>query len=148
MCAILDANAVHEVFGFNRTPAGDQFRRWVDSGQGQLVVGGSRLKEELYRNRHFNEWLSEAERSPRVRFVNDESINTKAAELEDAGVCESDDEHVIALAQKSHARLLYSHDEELHTDFGNRQLINPRGAIYQEVSHAHLLRNKNLCRAK
>ena len=53
------------------------------------------------------------------------------AELQDAGACQSNDLHVLALAQVSGARLLYSNDLSLHQDFGNRDLISrPRGKIY------------------
>ena len=39
------------------------------------------------------------------------------AELQDAGACQSNDLHVLALAQVSGARLLYSNDLSLHQDF-------------------------------
>jgi len=153
MCAILDADIAHEAFGFNRTSAGDQFRRWIDSGRGQLVVGGSKMKKELYQNGHFKEWLSEAQRSPRVRFVNDESVNTRTTKLEDAGVCRSNDKHVIALAQESRARLLYSRDCMLKKDFGNPQLIkDPGGVIYPRTHRPKgghlqwLINHGDLCR--
>lgn len=45
MCAIVDASAVFEVFGRRQTEAGRQFRDWLDSGRGQLVVGGKVLEE-------------------------------------------------------------------------------------------------------
>ena len=32
MCAIIDANVVHEVFGPDQSPAGRKFRNWVDQG--------------------------------------------------------------------------------------------------------------------
>ena len=45
--------------------------------------------------------------------------------------CRSNDTHVIALAQISGARLLYSNDKDLHVDFKNKRLIDePRGKIY------------------
>ena len=46
MCAIVDTNVVHEVFGRQPTDAGEGFFRWLNSGKGKLVVGG-KLKEEL-----------------------------------------------------------------------------------------------------
>ena len=68
--------------------------------------------------------------------------------------CRSNDTHVIALAQISGARLLYSNDKDLHVDFKNKRLIDePRGKIYSTnedknftYSHARLLRDRNLCR--
>jgi len=56
-------------------------------------------------------------------------------------LCESDDPHVIALAQISGARILCSRDKNLHKDFTNSELVNdPRGRIYQNSSHAQLFR--------
>ena len=68
--------------------------------------------------------------------------------------CRSNDTHVIALAQISGARLLYSNDIALHEDFGNKRLIDkPRGKVYstnrhKDFTNAHerLLNNRNLCR--
>ena len=50
MCAIVDNNVVNEVFGGGPPEAGKQFRRWLGSRNGRLVVGG-RLLEELTRDR-------------------------------------------------------------------------------------------------
>ena len=50
MCAIVDNNVVNEVFGGDPPEAGKQFRRWLGSRNGRLVVGG-RLLEELTRDR-------------------------------------------------------------------------------------------------
>ena len=77
-------------------------------------------------------------------------------ELHDDGACQSNDLHVLALAQVSGARLLYSNDLTLHQDFGNGDLINgPRGKIYStraggqiQDSHRRLLRRNDLCRVR
>lgn len=45
MCAILDANVVHEAFGKSSPEAGTEFLYWVNCGRGSLVVGGQLLKE-------------------------------------------------------------------------------------------------------
>ncbi|MYH42126.1 MAG: hypothetical protein F4017_01170 [Acidimicrobiaceae bacterium] len=53
----------------------------------------------------------------------------------DPGSCRSDDHHVIALAQISGARLLFSNDKDLHKDFKNRQLIDqPTGTVYSTLA--------------
>ena len=64
--------------------------------------------------------------------------------------CRSNDTHVIALAQISGARLLYSNDKDLYVDFKNKHLIDePRGKIYSTNedknftnSHARLLKRQ------
>ena len=68
--------------------------------------------------------------------------------------CRSNDQHVIALAQVSGARLLYSDDGDLHEDFKNNRLINrPRGVVYSTKNgdnltpaHRNLLGRTDICR--
>ena len=70
-------------------------------------------------------------------------------------MCRSDDEHVLALAVVSGARLLYTNDTALIADFKNREIIaNPRGKVYSTAvsnrvtaTHRRLLGDRTLCRA-
>lgn len=45
MCAIVDANVAHEVFGDSPPPAAEKFFEWLERGSRRLVVGGKLLKE-------------------------------------------------------------------------------------------------------
>lgn len=146
MCAILDNNVVHEVFGSNPTSAGVKFFNWINSGPGHLVVGG-KLLEELSKNYNFGKWLQQAFSAGRASNPGNERVDNITDDLIKADSCESDDQHVIALAQLSNARLLYSKDGDLQQDFKNKELIdNPRGKVYSAPSHERLLRVKELCR--
>lgn len=153
MCAILDKNVVHEVFGENRPSAGVEFFEWLNSGKGLLVLGG-KLRQELVENRKFKEWLPEAVRAGRIRTYNDETVNGKTNEPNLTQSCKSNDRHIVALAQISGARLLYSNDDNLRRDFKHKALIDkPRGKIYStrqsknfQPSHARLLNDSNLCK--
>lgn len=54
--------------------------------------------------------------------------------------CTSNDAHVVALARISGARVVATKDIQLHVDIKNKTLLdNPRGSVYQDESHAHLL---------
>ena len=152
MCAILDNDRISEVFGSKCTRAGVAFRNWIDSGKGQLVVGG-KLRRELSRNREFKDWLQQALLGGRARSVSDEEVEKRTAVLKQSGVCISDDPHNIALAQLSRARLLYTNDDDLMQDFKNKALVDdPRGKIYStrydedfQERHRRLLSEKKLC---
>lgn len=152
MCAILDANVAHKVFGQDRPEAGKAFFDWLDSGNGRLVVGG-KLRRELDGAGVPRKWLQRAVQLGRVRNFDDREIDDKTEEL--APMCRSDDPHIVALAQISGARLLYSDDGRLHGDFKDSGLIdNPRGAVYSTVKgdrltggQKKLLRRNDLCRA-
>ena len=87
--------------------------------------------------------------------MTDEDVDARTDELRRRTVCTSNDEHVLALALVSGARLLYTNDEALIADFKNREIVaNPRGKVYttavnDDVTpvHRRLLADRNLCRA-
>ncbi len=61
MCAILDANVVHEVFGRYGTEAGKEFLYWINRGRGRLVVGGKLLQELGKGSGNFKKWARNAQ---------------------------------------------------------------------------------------
>lgn len=155
MCAIVDVNVTSEVFGNPRPPAGQMFLEWLESPRGQLVIGG-RLRTELNRNERLLGWLKSATRFGRVRTVSDDDVDERAKRLRREGICTSNDEHVLALALVSGARLLYTNDNALIADFKNREIIaDPRGRVYTTAkgaavtsAHRRLLAARDLCRER
>ena len=156
MCAILDANAAHEVFGADPQTAGGKFFTWINQGKGILVVGGKLLAELEGSGKGSREWVSRALTSGRVRVIDADRVDTRTAQVAQEGICTSNDPHILALAQVSGARLLYSNDAELHKDFRNKRLIDdPRGKVYSTLqdksftaSHKRLLAAGDLCRVR
>ena len=152
MCAIVDANVAGQVFGNCRPPAGEEFYKWLNAGKGRLVIGG-KLLQELNKTK-FRKWVSQARKFGFAREVDESQVERITAKLHDKQLCSSDDPHVIALAQASGARLLYSNDDALQSDFKNKDLIDdPRGKVYTTKkystitsTHKSLLRRKDLCR--
>ena len=147
MCAILDTNAAHEVFGSKTTEAGEGFREWLRRGN-KLVVGGQ-LKEELLKGvPGFHKWASEGQRTSgqrnsRLENIDDNRVNNKTKEVKERDDLHSDDPHIIALAQVSGARLLFSNDKDLHEDFKNRNFINkPLGRIYSTAENKSFTEDK------
>ena len=156
MCAILDANSAHDVFGLSgRSAAGKDFYMHLQQGRMELVVGGELLRELRRSSEEFRRWLREADRGGhhgRICNVAPEKVEARQAELERSGNLRSDDPHVIALAQVSGARLLYTKDRRLHEDFRNGEILNdPRGMIYpvgdgpQAKRDRKDLRRRNIC---
>ena len=159
MCAIVDASVIGEVFGRarSRTPAAQKFFEWLDTGTGLLVIGG-KLRTELERSAAFKGWAQTAIQAGRVRSVNDDAVNTQARKLA-ASIRRREDPHVVALAQVSGARLLYSKDRALIRHFQNEQFITcPQGSVYTTLEpeslpegqftsrHRELLLCPDLCR--
>lgn len=128
MCAIVDADVADQVFGpGNRPEAGRAFFQWLNTGRGRMVTGGENWRE-LCRT-SAQKWMQAAIAAGRIHILDRATIDDKTSELKVA--CVSNDSHVVALAQISGARLLYSNDGDLHRDFGNKTLVDrPRGRIY------------------
>ena len=156
MCAIVDANVVHEVFGPKLPPAGERFFAWLNRGSGRLVVGG-KLLEELERHSDFRHWARQVQQAGKLRTISKTEVDRKTEQIESEPTAKSDDPHVVALAFVSGARLLYSNDRDLMDDFRNQKLIDgPPGRVYSTdlkrnpnknftSTHRKLLQNKELC---
>ena len=144
MCAIVDANVVHQVFGDNRPPAGKYFADWLTRGN-KLVAGGKLLRE-LSRDERFIKWFRTALRTGRAIEIDDDTIAIETARLEQQQGWESNDHHIIALANLSHARLLFTNDEDLHADFHRVHGRSYSTRVHTEINAVHrsLLR-LNVC---
>ena len=154
MCAIVDANVQHQVFGGNPTEAGKFFFDWLTKPRGGiLVVGGTKLQRELGSNSNFIRVLNERLQAGRARRIPNGIVDTEESKLRADDVCRSDDEHILALARKSGARLLFTNDRALQHDFKDRSILGgTRGRIYTtrdytdvRAAHRNLLRRNDLC---
>lgn len=143
MCVIVDVHMAHM---FVREPQKADIapvHKWLSTPRGMLVYGG-RLAKELAANDEVRRWLISLNRAGRAYQEDAAAIQEETRNIRH--LCKSDDPHIIGLARVSGARLICTQDRDLHTDIGNPQLLaNPRGRIYQNQSHKHLLK-RNLCR--
>ena len=131
MCAIVDVNVAPEVFGDNPSPVAEKFFEWLERGGGRLVVGGKLLEELEENSPDFRRWGQAAQLAGKMTTVNKEEVDARTRQIERGGAIRSDDPHILALAQVSGARLLYSNDRNLGDDFRDRTLIdNPPGRVY------------------
>ena len=153
MCAIIDHNVTFEVFGRKQTEAGKEFRKWLDDGQGVLVVGGKNLRE-LTQNNNFRNWFVESRRLvDRLRQIDKAKIEAEEERLRVDGRLTSNDGHVVALAIVSGARLLYTNDRKLTQDFENAEVVvNTTGEVFETreskrftTHHQDLLNASGLC---
>lgn len=145
MCAILDANQ----FGnFKQQDNGDMrpVKDWLIKNRGRLVYSayGAYAKEWQ------DTWGEDKNLSPMMfeyRSAN-KLVKAERADIEQseqviseqvaAGKIsiQSDDEHILALAYASGAKLLISSDKNLHKDF--KTII--KGKVYQNHKHKNLLK--------
>ena len=158
MCAIVDANVVHEVFGPSLPPAGERFFAWINKGRERLVVGG-KLLEELERDSDYSQWALQGQLAGTLRIMNPAEVDARTKKIQNEVPIKSNDPHIVALAQLSGARLLYSNDRDLMDDFRDQRLIDkPPGRVYSTdvrtnpekkftSTHRKLLGRKDLCQA-
>ena len=145
MCVIVDNNVRGLVFGKpdEQTPAGKYLLDWLNGPHGKLVVGGE-LRRELGGYRRFEVWLKTAVKFGRARQIDDTQVDNETDDLKSQNICGSDDEHVLALARISGARLLATNDGPLERDFKDHRIIyNPRGKIYPDEGYRGFLSNRN-----
>ena len=151
MCAIVDANVAGEVFGESPSPAGKFFFDWLNT-KGRLAVGGL-LTAELSRNQKFVRWLGAATRVGRANTIPSDRVETEAELLRQGGNCQSNDWHILGLAIASGARLLFTNDHNLQTDFTSPGIVSGvRGRVFTTVArkdirrtHRDLLNRTDLC---
>lgn len=147
MCVIIDANVASEVFGHEPTDDGVPVARWLLEGDGVLVHGG-RLTVEMTRVGRVARALVELKRAGKTFDVSLMDPTVFQNELDRcAPRCRSNDVDIIATARLSGARTLFTRDVDLMGDFTNANLVSgPRGRVYQQRTHAHLLRHTHGCR--
>ena len=154
MCAIVDTNVYHEVFSTgSQSDAGKYFYDWLMKRNGGTFVSGGEHLRELNRIADFKRVFAERLQAGRARRIPDDEVDSETDTLRSQGICSSDDEHVLALARVSGARLLFTNDNALQDDFRDRQIVGgTQGRIYTtqrsgRISRTHrdLLQRRDLC---
>ena len=137
---IVDTNCMAETFSGTCSADLRLVRDCLLSGAGVLTYGGSKLTEEYARIDNVRRVLLRLDQAGRAQKVTRQLVDNEEAVIRALHICKSDDEHIIALARISGARVLCSKDQALHADFKNLTLIAPKGAVYQKAAHKKLLR--------
>jgi hypothetical protein len=141
MCIIIDANVSHELFPRNEsisvTEDAKPVLKRIQEGT-LIIVIGHQLKIELLKSRFRNLYKQLLLAGSLVEFSDDE-VNPRY-EIVRGMECKSNDQHVLALAQVSGARILFSHDKNLHKDFKNTSIVpSPKGKVYQYCHQQRIL---------
>ena len=143
MCAIVDANVRDQVFGDAQSPAGKHFLDWLTPERGGRLIVGGRLLQELSGLQKFQRWLRVSIKLGVAKIIPDDRVNSEATNLENRGVCQSNDAHVVALAMIGGARILFSEDLTLRGDFRriiHGQIYDTRNSVEVTARHRRLLR--------
>jgi hypothetical protein len=148
MCLIIDANMICAVLGTKPNADTAPLREALFEKKARAVYGG-KLAEEYLEITYLRRLLTELDRNGSLyKVATDDAVKKATTEICDEGLCVSNDHHIIALARLSGVRLLCSHDKNLHVDFTNPSVLRPRGSVYQNQSHSHLIRQHCHCATK
>ena len=154
MCAIVDANVGHEVFSeASQSEAGRYFYDWLIRRNGGILVVGGDVLRELEPSADFQRVFGERLLAGRARRIPDDIVDGETEALRALRVCRSNDEHVLALARVSGARLLFTNDRALQQDFRDTSIVGgTRGRVYTtrvnadvRPTHRNLLSRTDLC---
>jgi hypothetical protein len=139
MCLIIDNNLVRPLL-LTGIPDYTLIRNAVLGGKCCLSYGG-RLRREYQDSPDLMRFVLQLDRAGKAKAFPDSTIDDIEQMLLQRQLCISDDPHVIGLAQVSGARLLCTDDVALQSDFRNAALLNsPRGNVFKNPSHRHLIR--------
>jgi hypothetical protein len=144
MCIIIDADLASRVFCAPPVPDFRPILKWLMEKDGKMTYGGlnGRQLRHIKLARDTIRLLKQSGKALEIGGV-DEEERCIRRQLS----FKSNDSHIIALARKGGARVLCSSDRDLHKDFRNTQLVpSPKGKIYQNASHAEVLRHTQACR--
>lgn len=142
MCIILDANQKNSFIDLNNDDM-EPVRKIIEAGDLKIVYAKTSKFQREYGKAMWSRLLRYRVDGQAVLFSN-EQIDTEIKKLGKIKKIKSDDNHILALARISGAKLLITEDEDLIKDFKDGDIVG--GHIYKRKSHHHLLRG-NVCPA-
>lgn len=137
MCVIVDANVAPAVFVERLADYGPVLGA-IKARRHRVVYGG-RLRRELIKNEQIRGILRALDEAGMAWSISDAAVELREQTLKAGSRCCSNDQHVVALAQESCARVLCTRDLDLIADFKDKRLLIPRGKVYRSVAHKALL---------
>jgi hypothetical protein len=139
-CVIIDANVAAKFFELSHEDVVPLWS-WIDDRGARIATGGKNWSE-ITKIEKYSRLLFELKRSGKIINYGASAVDVEERKILAAGVCTSNDQHMIALAKVSGARVLYSHDAALIEDFKNKTLIDkPRGKIYSSKRNVAVLKS-------
>lgn len=167
MCIIVDTDKISALLSGLDGANGDPIRKWLGiagtgddfrveranadrrgskTARGRLVYTiGGKFEEEICERVNAKHRLEALLDAGRARYISWSRVESEQKRLLDEGGFKSNDSHVLALAIVSGARVLYTGDKKLMSDFKNKEIVDgDKGKVYQCSSHYRLL-DKAVC---
>jgi hypothetical protein len=144
MCLLVDANRAHVLFGQPGSEVAAPIWAWL--GRDGILIYGGKLAEELGRLGDARRLLLRLNQAGKAILEDGKRTNDLDLELQSRSGLRSNDAHILALAEISGARVVFTEDTALMKDFTNPKMLRPRGRVYRYASHNHLLGHRPGCR--
>jgi predicted nucleic acid-binding protein len=152
MCIIIDTSAFAPVF-VTTSELHVEFEpvlKWITTGKGKVVYGGTKYKGELQRAKKYLRIFNNLKRSGRTVEIDDQKVDHEQQLLESTlAHRDFDDAHLVAIIRASGCKLMCCEDERAHefikdgTLYPNPQYASPP-KIYRNSSHSSLLCDQNI----
>lgn len=113
MCIIIDINAIPSVFNPNIEDHAEfkPVLNWIISGDGFMIYGGTKYKDELKKLVKYLGFILELQRNNKVRVVCEKSIDDAEAQIKEIiPDNDFDDPHIAAIVKITACRLICSKD--------------------------------------
>jgi predicted nucleic acid-binding protein len=132
---VVDANACHKLVSDHED--GSKVLAWLLKGRGRLVVSKALLGEISMKS--FGSLLLALDQAGRLFKADDDACDASTAQLKASGQLKSNDAHVVSLVINSPCDVVFTHDQPLHADLKNKNIVPNGCSIYQSANHQHLL---------
>ncbi|MBI4618670.1 MAG: hypothetical protein HY739_00660 [Desulfobacterales bacterium] len=146
MCMVVDINTFAPVFNetCNCHPEFAPVKKWIETGHGFLVFGGTRYKEELGKAYRYLRLVRQMKISGQAIAIQDNVVDAAETEIRGRTAGSNcDDQHIIALLGVSRCPLFCSKDARSYRYITDRTLY-PNGMqrvrIYSSSRNQSLLR--------
>ena len=149
MCMVIDANVFCSFF---RTDAPDHSEfapalKWVTKGQGFLVYGGTKYKQELTCAPKYFQLFIELKNKNRVKEINCALVDQHQRCVASLAENSCDDPHIIAIFRVSGCRIFCSNDKRSFEHIKNKKLYlkgQKIPLIYRKRKNMNLLCGNNI----
>ena len=150
MCIVIDTNTFAAVFDRESQNHND-FRPvldWIVYGNGKIVYGGTKYKEELRRARKFLGIISQLSKVSKVKEIPEAAVDARQREVESMVVHpDFDDPHLVAIIGVSGCRLICTGDFRAYRFLKSKSFYPKhveRPKIYRNAANQDLLCDDNI----
>ena len=150
MCIVIDTNTFASVFDPS-SEKHSEFKpvlEWIVFGNGKIVYGGSKYKQELREARKYLSFFLELSKARKTKEINDAEVDEKQKEIERiVNDKKFNDPQIVAIIVVSGCKLICSEDKSAYPFFKRKDLYPKhitRPKIYSKASNADLLSDNNI----